>query len=694
MVDGTIRIDTKINTKSAEEDLKQLYSDSVKQTKELERQFTQTEQTIAKTTGKIAEMEQQLKLLNLDSPKADKLALNMENAKQEVYYARQAQEELKGEIEQSRLKEQKYKKAIQDANKEQKSLNINTKGISGSVSDGISKILRYGMALISIRSIYGMLSNVANAWLNSNDEGARQLKADIDYMKYALGYTLSPVIQFIIGLLQQAFTLVASLVKIFTGTDILAESYASYMKSASKSAGATTKELQKQLASFDQINKMQSTSSGSGGGGGGSSATPNFMSLQDAMQEWENKLAQLKTDWEYYKDYFEVDTADGIEQIGRGILAGLGTVGEGVIDWIEDWTGVDLHDQVNSTFFGIKSMFKLGFGDIDGLSEEEISDLGDNISHYVALYLGKEDKECVGIGEFFVGWAKTMKGGWDLTNKENIADLINFATNLANLIEQLFPVIGKSMADDIRQGIDKAKGKIKTALENSVEEAGDNAQPIAEEKGIKIGEKQIEGVELGERSKQSSLNSTTNSVVNNANSNVNTSSFWNIGYNIISGIINGMNGNSWSLSNAISSIGNLILKGFKSVLGIHSPSREMMNLAKFIPLGIAEGIDATSEKAVDSMRSLADDLTETAEDITMPSLGMDAVNYIPKQSISTNAIQNAITGTNANSTNNDAIGNYNNRPIDVTLNLDGQTLLHQVLRLNDDYNLATNGGGL
>ena len=51
---------------------------------------------------------------------------------------------------------------------------------------GIGHVLKYAGALFSLRSIYSVLSNSASSWLNSQNAGAQQLKANIDYMKYAM----------------------------------------------------------------------------------------------------------------------------------------------------------------------------------------------------------------------------------------------------------------------------------------------------------------------------------------------------------------------------------------------------------------------------------------------------------------------------------------------------------------------------
>ena len=59
------------------------------------------------------------------------------------------------------------------------------------------------MALFSLRGIYSVLSNCANSWLSSQNAGAKQLSANIEYMKYAMGSALAPVIQFVTNCVYQ-----------------------------------------------------------------------------------------------------------------------------------------------------------------------------------------------------------------------------------------------------------------------------------------------------------------------------------------------------------------------------------------------------------------------------------------------------------------------------------------------------------
>lgn len=170
---------------------------------------------------------------------------------------------------------------------------------------GLVHILKYAAALFSLQSIYSGLSNTANAWLSSQNQAAKQLSANIDYMKYALGSALAPAIQFVINLIYQLLKAIQSVVYALTGINIFAKasakSYASMASSAKKAAKET-----KQLAGVhDEINNIQETDPESGSSGGGSVAPSFDLSQVDSqMSAFAQKLYDffkpLKESWDKY----------------------------------------------------------------------------------------------------------------------------------------------------------------------------------------------------------------------------------------------------------------------------------------------------------------------------------------------------------------------------------------------------------
>lgn len=217
----------------------------------------------------------------------------------------------------------RLKNAMQQVKKHMDSSGVSSKKISsglssavGSVSKiggalqiGLGQILKIAGALFSLRSIYSVLSNSARAWLSSQNAQAQQLSANIDYMKYALGSVLAPVIQWIVNLIYQALKGVQALIYALTGVNIFANASA---KAYSNMAGSAkkAKDETKQLAGIhNEINNIQDTQ-GSDSGGGGGGATPNldlgnldgkFSAFAEKVKTVLSKLFEpMKNAWDTY----------------------------------------------------------------------------------------------------------------------------------------------------------------------------------------------------------------------------------------------------------------------------------------------------------------------------------------------------------------------------------------------------------
>ncbi len=176
-------------------------------------------------------------------------------------------------------------------------------GIGGSFKGGLKHVLKYAGALMSIRGIYGLLRGTANAWLSSQNAGAKQLSANIDYMKYAMGSALAPVIQFVTNLVYQLMKAIQSVVYALFRVNIFAKasakSYASMAGNAKKA-----KEETKQLAGVhDEINNIQDNKNSDSGNG---TTVPNIdlsgidNQMSPLAQKFYDFFKPLKESWDTY----------------------------------------------------------------------------------------------------------------------------------------------------------------------------------------------------------------------------------------------------------------------------------------------------------------------------------------------------------------------------------------------------------
>ncbi len=185
----------------------------------------------------------------------------------------------------------------------------NTKNQLASTLKNFSK---YALALYGIRSAFYAVRNTANEFLSSQNAVAQQLSANISYLKYALGASLAPVITFLTNLIYSLLRAIQYLVYAFFRINIFAKASAKSMASGAGSAGKTTKELQKQLQAFDELNNINLENKAGSGGGGGGGIAPNidlsevdakFKYLFDDIENWGKNLAEKinnalsKIDW-------------------------------------------------------------------------------------------------------------------------------------------------------------------------------------------------------------------------------------------------------------------------------------------------------------------------------------------------------------------------------------------------------------
>lgn len=107
-----------------------------------------------------------------------------------------------------------------------------------------------------------------------------------------------------------------------------------------------------------------------------------------------------------------------------------------------------------------------------------------------------------------------------------------------------------------------------------------------------------------------------------------------LGTNIISGIVSGIWGMASAIGNALMNIARSAWNSIKSFFGIASPSKLMRDtIGKYIPMGMAEGIEGNADYVQDAMADLA------SSAVTMPITGTllaDPVGEMARGSTTTN----------------------------------------------------------
>ena len=135
--------------------------------------------------------------------------------------------------------------------------------VGNSVSKTISKVGRWALAVFGVRSAYMLVRQSASTLSQYNE----QIASDLEYIQFAVGSMLQPVIEGLISLAYKLLTYVNFIAKAWFGVDLFANASAKAMEKGSKSA----EKMKKSLAGFDEMNVLNDN-----GTTGAMGATPSF----------------------------------------------------------------------------------------------------------------------------------------------------------------------------------------------------------------------------------------------------------------------------------------------------------------------------------------------------------------------------------------------------------------------------------
>lgn len=191
----------------------------------------------------------------------------------------------KSKIEQAKGSMGNFKNIFSQIPKLTQNITNNIKGMGKNLRISIGHVLKYASALFSLRGIYSILSSSAQSWLSSQNAGAQQLSANIDYLKNALGSALAPIIQFVTNLVYQLMKAIQSVVYALFRVNIFANASAKSMGSVTGNTKKATKEAKQLAGVHDEINNVQTQDNSNNSGGGSGGVAPSFdLSSVDDIQ--------------------------------------------------------------------------------------------------------------------------------------------------------------------------------------------------------------------------------------------------------------------------------------------------------------------------------------------------------------------------------------------------------------------------
>lgn len=284
----------------------------------------------------------------------------------------------------------------------------------------VKKVTKWGLAIFGVRSAYMAVRSAMNT-ISQYEDG---MKNNIDYIKYALAYTLKPIVEWILNAVVKLLQYINYIAKAWTGKNLFKTADA--FKNAQKGAKGLNKELQKTTASFDEINVLQDTKSS---GGSADIIAPNIdlTGMQGKIPQW------LK---------WIVDNKNLILSVFAGVNAGL-------LAWKLGLKGIQslgIGLAIAGVIYGIQSIIKY----LQDPSFENFGKIITGIGIAVA-----------GVAIIFGAWPIAVGGaisaivGLIISNWEKIKE---FMLNICKWLEDNFVLVGKTISDVIKNSLNLFEG--------------------------------------------------------------------------------------------------------------------------------------------------------------------------------------------------------------------------------------------
>lgn len=541
---------------------------------------------------------------------------------------------------------------ISNARLQQELLNLGYSQSVSTLSQADKAVLRYIAIMKQTTDAQGDFART----LSSPANMIRILQAQLNSLARAVGSLLYPALKSIlppliaaVELVKELVTGIASLMGVkvefpdFSSASDAVGGVTDAMDNTTKATGKAAKAFKNYIMGFDELNVIQKDNGSSGGSGSGSGAAGNILGDVDLSgydmfkrynEEFVKQIDSIKEKirgmlpiigavtaalalWKLTT--FIADLVDAIKKIGilKGMVAGGILIGLGFF-LMFDGIKKAIQDKLNAINFAeilVGAITFVGGAALLGskIAEFITTSFADSaVAKAITAAGGKMGGALVGavVAGVVAGVAMFVTGVYDaLTNGLNILNglLIPAGSTMAGAA--VGAIIG-SLGGPITAGIGAIIGLIVGGLTDAgiaiyqnwdkITVALDKASADLKQWFVGVGvwwDKKWQGFKTNWDKSWNSLVGTLKEL---------PQKFLNYGKNIVQGLIDGINKGIESAKKSVGGLAKAILDKFTTDTGINSPSKVFNGYGGYIVEGLANGISAAKDLAVNAIQSVSD----------------------------------------------------------------------------------------
>lgn len=219
-----------------------------------------------------------------------------------------------------------------------------------------------------------------------------------------------------------------------------------------------------------------------------------------------------------------------------------------------------------------------------------------------------------------------------LAGNQSMADYIKAVEAQRGPAKQTMDNTGVDMYQGLENGLAKEKPNVMSQLATDAQDAVDKynsgvgvASPSwkFEETGVNMYEGLMIGMRKGNDYALRTAENSATDLVRTFSDIMDFRAGDDIGRNIMAGMRSGIEGERWSVMAAAEAIANSVVWTIQSALKIHSPSRVLTDIGKFIDYGLANGIEKNTDSVSSATHGLVDTFMAAMSGLTEEDLNLD-----------------------------------------------------------------------